>query len=255
MILRDYLSKYTLLSNTYDIFDYDTLAARLRVRYGNQQIRCDVPETEIAITAQNTIDVNREYFSALFSNVVNPYETWRETDTHTDTGTENKTNSGTGNTTNAHTGTITNADTGTITHNGTTDNTSNGTTHSDNPTTSTVVNNVNAYNSATAVPRDNSNTTNTNTADTTYSDTGKTTAANTETRDTTTTQTLNNTDTVTSSNSGTEKTTRDNSGGYTKHGYNINDYIAANRAYYAAYDIVINYLAWDILVIVPDWGC
>lgn len=255
MILRDFLAANTLIADTHNIFDYDTLAARLRVRYGNQRVRCDISTDDIKATAQNTIDINTEYFRALFSNVVNPYKTWGETDTHNDTGTENKTNSGTSDTTNKHTGTITNADTGTITHNGTTDNTLTGTTHTDNPTTSNTTNNVNAYNSTTAVPRDNSTTTNTNTNDTNYNDTGKTTTANTETRDTTATQTLNNTDTINTANSGTEEITKNNSGGYTKSGYNIDDYLTATRAYYAAYDIVIDFLARDILITVPDWGC
>lgn len=255
MILRDFLATNILISNTYDIFKYDTLAARLKVRYGNQLVRCDMTAAEIVDVAQNTIDINVDYFRALFSNVVNPYETWGESDTHNDTGTENKTDSNTGNTTNAHTGTITNADTGTITHNGTTDTTTTGTTHSDNPTSSNTINNVNAYNSATAVPRDNSSTTSTNTADSKYADTAKNTANNTETRDTTSTQTLNNTDTITATNSGTTATTHTKSGGYTKHGYSINDYVVATRAYYAAYDIVIDYLARDILITVPDWGC
>lgn len=255
MILREFLKTNRLIANTYDIFDYDTLTIRFSLRFGNQQIRRDMETELILSTAQNTIDINREYFRALFNNVINPYETWGETNTHNDNGTEQRTITTTGENTTTHTGTVTNADTGTITHNTTGENTTNGTTHNDNPTSTTTTNNVNAYNATTAVPRDNSATTGTNISDSTYSDTTKTTAANTETRNTTATQTFNNSDTTNTTTNGTDNTTKNNSGGYTKHGYSVNDYITATRAYYAAYDILIDYLARDILITVPDWGC
>lgn len=244
MKLKEYLLSHTLITNTYNIFDYERLITRLKIRYGNQYLRRDVEVEEIADIAQNVIDVNADYFKNLFSGVINPFETWGEKESRNDKVIDETTNTVQTTNTTEHTGTITNADEGTIQREG------NGQTRgkSSQPTENTSTTSVNAYNSSTASPRDT--TTSKGTTSTEYEDNN--TNNSTETRNITNTQTNNNTDKTTMENSGKINKTRNSDGMYNRNGYNINDYITAVRVYNNAYDIIINYIVNDILTTIPN---
>lgn len=252
MLLLDYLKSNTLISNTHGIFDYNLFKQRLIVRYGKREVREDIPLEYIAIYAQNTIDINVDYFQFLMSNVVNPFETWAENETHTNNG-ENTTSGTNGGTkTIAHSGDITATDGGTVNRNVNTEVKNTGTAHGENPTTSTVENNVNAYNSEVAVPHDNSKTTNTNTSDNNYDDKSTTTGTDGETRDLTKKQTFNNTDSETTTGNNSETGKFSDSGNYKKSGYNINDVQTALQMQYNAYDTIIDCVIRDILITVAE---
>lgn len=252
MLLRDYLQDNVLISNTHSIFNYDLFKQRMIVRYGAREIRDDMPVEYISVYAQNTIDINTEYFKFLFSNVVNPFETWAETETHGENGENTKTGT-TGGTKNlGHTGTITTTDSGTVNNTISNSVTDSNTAHNENPTTSKTSNNVNAYNSQTAVPRDNTETINTNTSDSNYNGETKTTGTNGEIRDLTNTQTFANSDNETTTGTNNEQNNFSNTGNYTKSGYNINDFQTALLMQYNAYDTIIDCVIRDILIIVAD---
>lgn len=127
MYLNEYISSGgALFSDTYGIFDADTLTARATCLFGYRTIRADVAAEELTARGQNVIDTQKPFLTAMFDVTAkfNPFGTARREITHSGTDTENsentatKTNTGTRTTTNA--GTVTTAGTATDTPNTTT---------------------------------------------------------------------------------------------------------------------------------------
>ena len=127
MFLKDFISSGgAIFSNTYGIFEADTLNARAVCLFGYRTIRADVPAEELTARGQNVIDTQKPFLTAMFDVTAkfNPFGTARREITHSGTDTENsentatKTNTGTRTTTNA--GTVTTAGTATDTPNTTT---------------------------------------------------------------------------------------------------------------------------------------
>lgn len=255
MLLRDYLADNTLITNTHNIFDYNLFRQRLLVRFGNRAIREDIPAEYISIYAQNTIDINVDYFKFLLSDVINPFATWAETETHGDSGESTKTETTTGGKKTEHSGTITTADSGTV--NNTIDNTvtDKNTSQTVNPTTSKTTNNVNAYNSLESVPHDSTDVSSTNNSDTEFNGSTTTAGTSAETRNLTNTQTFANSDSDTTSGSNNAQNNYTNSGNYKKSGYNVNDFQRVLQMSYNAYDTIIDYVVKDILITIADMGC
>lgn len=252
MLLRNYLAENTLINNTYNVINYDYLASRLRVRYGNRPLRKDLTITDIAIYAQNTIDINIDFFRNLLDNVINPYETWGETETHENNGETTNTNSTNGETTVNHSGSVEHTNDGTITDNNNGETTNSGTSSGSNPTTTQTNNKVNAYNSTTSVPYDESETIVTATNETNYNDKQVLTGNNTQTRELSAKDIYNNSDKTTTDNNSNGKQINASNGNYSKKGYNISDYDIALHAYNSAYDIIIDYIVRDILQPIAD---
>ena len=127
MYLNEYISSgVALFSNTYGIFDADTLTARATCLFGYRTLRADVPAEELAARGQNVIDTQKPFLTAMFDVTAkfNPFGTARREITHSGAETEDtantatKTNTGTRTTTNE--GTVTTAGTATDTPNTTT---------------------------------------------------------------------------------------------------------------------------------------
>lgn len=127
MYLNEYISSGgALFSNTYGIFDADTLTARATCLFGFRTIRADVTVEELTARGQNVIDTQKPFLTAMFDVAAkfNPFGTARREITHSGAETEDsentatKTNTGTRTTTN--TGTVTTAGTATDTPNTTT---------------------------------------------------------------------------------------------------------------------------------------
>ena len=127
MYLNEYISSGgALFSNTYGIFDADTLTARATCLFGHRTIRADIAAEELTARGQNVIDTQKPFLTAMFEVTAkfNPFGTARREITHSGAETEDnqntatKTNTGTRTTTNA--GTVTTAGTATDTPNTTT---------------------------------------------------------------------------------------------------------------------------------------
>ena len=127
MFLKDFItSGGAIFSNTYGIFDAETLNARATCLFGFRTIRGDIPAEGLTACGQNVIDTQKPFLTAMFEATAkfNPFGTARREITHSGTDTENsentatKTNTGTRTTTNA--GTVTTAGTATDTPNTTT---------------------------------------------------------------------------------------------------------------------------------------
>ena len=127
MFLKDFISSGgAIFSNTYGIFDAETLNARAVCLFGRRTIREDFTAEELTKIGQNVIDVQKPFISAMFDVTAkfNPFGTARREITHSGAETEDnqntatKTNTGTRTTTNA--GTVTTAGTSKDTPNTTT---------------------------------------------------------------------------------------------------------------------------------------
>lgn len=88
MLLREFLSNNTLISNTYGIFDYQIFSDRFNYRLGRCKIRDDVELVDIPKIAQNAVDINEKFLRGVFSRVINPFETWGENGGNKGTKTE-----------------------------------------------------------------------------------------------------------------------------------------------------------------------
>lgn len=228
MILRDFLRDNTLIANTHDIFDYDVFKTRLISRYGFREIRADLTIEQIQSYAQNTIDVSADYYKNLFAHILNPFETWGETD------------SGGGKITTSNTGTETTDYTTTTNDSTTTTVSGDNTSNSEN---SGAENNFkNAYNTPeTPTPTDNSTNSATGKTVTRYSDN----STNTRTGET------KNGGTRTGSNSGTTTSTNSND----KSGWNNSDALNTMARYMPVYDIIINDVVFAVIdTCINIWG-
>lgn len=211
MTLYSYLNNNVLIGNTYEIFDYSTLRGRLLTRYAQQRIRNDIPDDLLSEYAQNVVDVNKDYLSAIFETVVTPNNTYGEHYTSQDSSSDDRKtvtvsgDSGNSNTVN-------------------TPDTTSTTISNSNDTTS-----VNAYNSTTMSP----NTSNTGNATSTITTSG--------TIKTDTTNAAQHNSTVNDGNTSKHNTT------YTRSGYNATDYFAVMQGYKSPYDILVDMLASVIL--------
>ena len=165
MTLYEYLGSNTLISNTYNIFNYNFLATRLKVLYGSRTIR---PEIDISEAAQNYVDIYKNYLSALFQfdNEYNPMNAFEDTviregydntQNSSDTSIENESTTDTnfdGTVTNDNTNTQTSKDDNTTNTQHTLD--LNDTTTSENKTTGTTTVDENKSNSGTEKVTNNS---------------------------------------------------------------------------------------------------
>lgn len=244
MLLLDYLTSNILISNTYGIFNYDVLKQRFITRYAARLIRDDVDINNIAVIAQNIIDTNKDFLSALFTNTINPFKTWGET------GGDSGNSSTDVNNTSTSMSKITRTDTGTLSSAGESTTDTSAEAHSVNINSGTSAHNVYAYNQSNASSPAYSDVSNDNgSVDNGSSGMGKTNTTTTETRDLTNVEDKNDTTTTMSKN------TQKHSVNYQKSGYNTNDYFRILAQYQSAYDILIDLIARDILVTVIDlWG-
>lgn len=230
MILSSYLVSNVLISNTYDIFNYDTFKRRLIARYGKRKI-LDLNISEIA---QNAVDVNREYYASLFKLSLSPEST------SGDKTIESYSENGEGNTTNEQTSTLTKG--GTITNEENAENSSESKSDSITSTTSTQKNSAWAYNqTAEPSPTDQTETTQGGTSNTTYNDGGKNIVNSTQTLDTTDTNAIKGSNTNNNSKSGTRTITHTS--------YDIASDIELLRTRFSAYDILID----DIMPLIIDF--
>lgn len=226
MTIRDYLASYTLITDTHNVFDYNTLAKRLKQRFGARELRNDIDVSEISEIAQITVDINIEYLKSAFAESFNPLVTWRESGKSADSTSANEilTHGGTDTTTN--TGTNTTEDSGT--------------TSAESSGTGATNRGVYGYDSNTTLsPQSSDSTTDTNNTS------GTTSGTSTTTLNTTTARTLDTNDTRKSTNEGSKTDSRS--------GYNVKDYESAVRLYYAPYDILINYIVSDICKTYIEW--
>lgn len=255
MILLDYLRNNTLIVNTYNIINYDYLSRRFRVRYGKRELREDLTLADYSDFAQNVVDINIDFFRNLLENVLNPFESWNENGTNSDSGELTKNNSSNGSTDVAHNGNVEHTSSGTITDDSNSENTTTGTSNTSAPSTTETQNKINAYNSVNSVPANDSKTTVTSNSDTNYNDKQTLIGSNTQTLDTSNKDIYNNSDNTTTTTTANEKQNTNNSGVYSKQGFNVKDYEIALNVYNSAYDIIIDYIAREILMPVADiWG-
>ena len=253
MTLSEYLSNNTLISNTYDLFNYEYFKTRFNSIYGNRKIRDDKGEMGIAIIAQNVIDINEPFIRNMFSKTLDPFATWGEKgtnseigeNTHKNTNTLDGSTTTTQNTTNTDSGTVKNTNGGTVSV--AVDNT-----QTPN-TTSTTNNSVYAYNSTTAAPHDNSTTTNSGSV--------KDIGSSTTTNDLNSNETRNLTQETKGEGSATTNQTISDSGtdnhningNYEKSGYSLDEYERVKRYYTSVYDYIIGLIAPEILKVVIEW--
>ena len=179
MYLNEYISSGgALFSNTYGIFDADTLTARATCLFGYRTIRADVAADKLAAIGQNVIDTQKPFLTAMFDVTAkfNPFGTARREITHS--GNENAERENSETKTNTGTRTVTN--TGTVT-------TAGNVTDTPNTTTATT---KSAYNATATKPAETITNSGTNTAET----------SGTATNDLTETATNNLTDTTASRN-------------------------------------------------------
>lgn len=252
MLLLDYLKDNTLITNTYEIINYDYLSTRFRVRYGKRQMREDLNIDDYSEYAQNVVDINIGFFRNLLENVLNPFDSWAEHGTNTDSGETTKSDTTNGSTDISHSGNVEHTASGTISNTNSGENTNSGTSNVNSPTTTETQNKINAYNSTTSVPANDSKTTVAANSDTTYNDKQTLSGSNTETRDTSNKDIYNNSDNTTTNTTTNGKQNTSNSGNYSKQGYNIRDYEIALDVYNSAYDIIIDYIAREILTPMAD---
>ena len=155
MYLNEYISSGgALFSNTYGIFDADTLTARATCLFGHRTIRADIPADGLAAIGQNVIDTQKPFLTAMFdvTTKFNPFGTARREITHNGEETETTENSAT----KTNTGTRTTTNSGTIT-------TAGNVTETPNTTTATT---KAAYNATAAKPAETVVNSGTNTAET-----------------------------------------------------------------------------------------
>lgn len=225
MLLHNFLQQYVLIENTHNLFDYSVFAKRFETRYGKRVIRDDYTPVEIQDVAQNTINVNLTFFTSLSEQVLNPFKTWNKVST------TDRTYDGTDTITPDLTDTTTHDLTDTITHSGTV--TDEGDTHADG----TKNDYINAFNSETSKPRENNKS---------HSESG---GKNTTTYDNSDTNKHDGTTTVVHSGTDTTTRKRDENETYTKAGFNTSEYVETLRIYYSFIDIIIDYVAKDILYV------
>lgn len=95
MTVRQYLQTYnTLFTNPPEFLNVNYFNERLKSRFGFIKIRNDIPVDEIANIAQNVLDINAEFLSALFAFAPTPLKTWGETSKNDRTTTTNSETSG-----------------------------------------------------------------------------------------------------------------------------------------------------------------
>ena len=155
MFLKDFISSGgAIFSNTYNIFDADTLNERAVCLFGRRTIREDFAAEELTKIGQNVIDVQKPFISAMFDVTAkfNPFGTARREITHSGAETEDSANSAT----KTNTGTRTTTNTGTTT-------TSGNVTDTPNATTTTT---KSAYNATESRPAETVTNSGTNTAET-----------------------------------------------------------------------------------------
>ena len=181
MYLNEYISSGgALFSNTYGIFDADTLTARATCLFGFRTIRADVAAEELTARGQNVIDTQKPFLTAMFEVTAkfNPFGTARREITHSGTETE----------ANQNTATKTNTGTRTTTNTGTTT-TSGNVTDTPNATTTTT---KSAYNATESRPAETVTNSGTNTAETSGTTTNDLTDTTTDNLTESTSNTANN---------------------------------------------------------------
>lgn len=155
MYLNEYISSGgALFSDTYGIFDADTLTARATCLFGYRTIRADIAAEELTARGQNVIDTQKPFLTAMFEVTAkfNPFGTARREITHSGAETEDNQNTAT----KTNTGTRTTTNTGTTT-------TSGNVTDTPNATTTTT---KSAYNATESRPAETVTNSGTNTAET-----------------------------------------------------------------------------------------
>lgn len=224
MYLKDYISGGgALFSDTYGIFDADTLTARANCLFGYRTIRSDISAEELAGIGQNVIDAQKPFLTAMFdvTSKFNPFGTARREITHSGAETEDTENSAT----KTNTGTRTTTNAGTVT-------TAGNVTDTPNATTTTT---KSAYNATESRPAETITNSGTNTAETNGTTTNDLT--DTTTDDLTQTETANGNN----SRSYNDKTTEISVSGAA-------ETEAAFRKYIQPYD----YLAREIVNMICD---
>lgn len=229
MTLQEYLMNNTLITNTYGIFDYNTLKARLIARWGKRKIL----DGNIADIAQNALDVEREYYEGLFNQTISPLKTWSETtsENSSENGSNNQTNSSLSTT--EHTGTVGRENTSTAENKGSNQNSG--------TNSNTNTHNVWAYNSSDKLPENSDENSGTQSASGEYNENNESSSNETET--------LNTKDET--NNSGSVNGTSEKSGSRNieRYGYNLSDSLQIINTRFAAYDILIN----DIVPLIIDF--
>lgn len=108
MLISEYISAGGLLFNdNYEIFNTDTLTARIKYTFGSRTIREDVPQSDLPNVGQMCIDVNKDLLKQLFeysaqfnpkaviSRVISRETTDNDTNTRTNELTDTAKNTGT----------------------------------------------------------------------------------------------------------------------------------------------------------------
>lgn len=230
MTLIQFLATNTLLTNLYGFIDYSFFRARFLTRFGFRQMRKDLTAQQICEYAQNVVDINVDYLRHVITETFNPFQTWSETGTDTSNNhTESETN-GENNKTTKHSGTILNESAGNSQSN-------DKSVSNDNSNSA-----VNPYNSAEALPTNNSSSI-------AKSEGTAKTSNRAENK-----QTLNTTDTDISGSKTSVNSATSGNGTYSKSGYRYDESQEIINNYISGYDIIINMIYPIILETVVEWS-